>query len=63
MARQVKFDKAPKDLSCAYRYFRELNRNQKYSIVLRLYAKYEADFRLSKDYELFQKVQTQYAYA
>ena len=30
---------------------------------MRLYAKYEGDFRLSKDYTLLQKVQTQYAYA
>lgn len=50
MERQLKFDKAPKDLTIAYKYFRELNRNQKYSTVLRLYAKYEGDFRLSKDY-------------
>lgn len=27
MARQVKFDKSPKDLNCAYKYFRELNRS------------------------------------
>ena len=63
MERQLKFDKQPKDLTTAYKYFRELNRNQKYATVLRLYAKYEGDFRLSKDYQLQQKVQNQYSYA
>ena len=47
----------------ASKYFRELNRNQKFQTVVRLYEKYETDYRTNKDYRLQDKVRDQYAYA
>jgi len=46
MERQRRYDRNPTDLVSAYKYFRELNRNQKYSTVLRLYMKYETDYKI-----------------
>jgi hypothetical protein len=63
MERQRQFDRSPSDVQAAYKYFRELNRNQKYQTVLRLYNKYETDYRSSKDARTLEKLESQRAYA
>ena len=54
--RQRDFDSNPRNLKFAYKYFRELNRNQKYQTVVRLYGNYEAEYRTSSDRSATQKV-------
>ena len=63
MQRQRFFDRTPTDITAAYKYFRELNRQQKYQTVLRLYNKYEADYRSSMDARSLEKLEAQRAYA
>jgi len=60
MERQRQFEESPTDLSKAYRYFRELNRHQKFQTVIRLYEKYETDYRTTQEYHLQDKVRDQY---
>ena len=45
MERQIKFDKDPTNPKHAYKYFRELNRHQKFLTVRRLYEKKETEYR------------------
>lgn len=45
--KQTKFDTNPVDAKFAYKYFRELNRQQKFHTVKRLYIKYETDYRIN----------------
>lgn len=64
--RQRQFDSNPTNAEFAYKYFRELNRQQKFHTVKRLYEKYETDYRISSinsDFELQDKVREQYTYA
>jgi len=63
MERQRHFDRSPTDVHAAYKYFRELNRNQKYQTVLRLYNKYETDYRSSMDARTLEKLENQRSYA
>ena len=63
MQRQRFFDRTPTDTTAAYKYFRELNRQQKYQTVLRLYNKYEADYRSSMDARALEKLDAQRVYA
>jgi len=52
MDHQRKFDSAPSNMEVAAKYFRELNRHQKFQTVIRLYEKYETEYRTNKDYKL-----------
>ena len=61
--RQRKFDSDPTNPTTAYKYFRELNRHQKFQTVIRLYERYETDYRTIRDFELQDKVRDQYSYA
>ena len=63
MERQRRFDAAPTNMEAAAKYFRELNRNQKFQTVIRLYEKYEEIYRTNQDYKMQDKVREQYAYA
>ena len=65
MERQRKFDGNPVNAKFAYKYFRELNRHQKFETVKRLYEKHETDYRITKggDFALQDKVIEQYMYA
>jgi ATP-dependent Zn protease len=66
MERQRQFDSNPTNAEFAYKYFRELNRQQKFHTVKRLYEKYETDYRINSinaDFERQDKVREQYTYA
>ena len=63
MDRQRLFDSAPTNMRYATIYFRELNRHQKFSTVVRLYEKYETEYRANKDFKMQDKVRDQYSYA
>jgi ATP-dependent Zn protease len=65
MERQRKFDSNPVNSRFAYKYFRELNRHQKFETVRRLYEKHETDYRIDAhaDFDLQDKVTAQYNYA
>jgi hypothetical protein len=56
--KQRKFDHAPTNSVIAYKYFRELNRQHKFHTVVRLYEKYEPEYRSNKgaDFSLHEKV-------
>ena len=45
--RQRQFDSNPLNGQFAYKYFRELNRQQKFHTVKRLYERYETDYRIN----------------
>jgi hypothetical protein len=54
--KQRQFDSNHLNPKYAYKYLRELNRHQKYQTVIRLYEKYETDYRTHQDHAMQDKV-------